>query len=146
MVHFFEVLARDKSKEEQIQISCYQKEIKDRVLAYREMDLDILEKMRKEKEEQEAQATKDSSVTTSSTLDKGKSPMEDVPQASVSQQVKTLIHTAQQFKQKLTKMTSMLDTHEIATTQVVVDKQVNATVTLACDDQVMPELKNNLQV
>ena len=44
------------------------------------MELDILEKMRKYKEEKEAQATKDSSVSTSSAMDKGKGPMEDVPQ------------------------------------------------------------------
>ena len=38
-------------------------------------------------------------------------------------------------------MTYVLDTREVATTQVVSDKQVNATVTSACDDQVMTELK-----
>ena len=38
-------------------------------------------------------------------------------------------------------MTSVLDTQEVATTQVVADKQVNTTVTSACDDQVMDELK-----
>ena len=74
-------------------------------------------------------------------MDKGKGPMEDVPRASVAQQVKTLIHTSQQFKKKLTQMTSVLDTHEVATTQVVDDKQVNTTVTSTCDDQVMPGLK-----
>ena len=49
------------------------------------MELDILEKMRKYKEEKEAQATKDSSVTPISSIDKGKGPMEDVPQESVGQ-------------------------------------------------------------
>ena len=67
------------------------------------MEWDIQEKMRKYKEEKEAQATKDSSVTTSLDMDKGKGSMEDVPWASVAQQVKTLIHTSQQFKQKLTR-------------------------------------------
>ena len=105
------------------------------------MELDILEKKRKDKEEKEAQATKHSSVTPSSAIHKGKVPMEDVPQASVAQQGKALIHTSQQFKQKLTNMNSMLDTQEVATTQVVTDKQVNATVTSVCDDQVMDELK-----
>ena len=86
------------------------------------MELDILEKMRKDKEEKEAQATKDSSATPSSAIDKGKGPMEDVPQESVAQQVKRLIHASQPFKQKLTQMNFVLDTHEVATTQVVTDK------------------------
>ena len=43
------------------------------------MELDILEKMRKGQEEKEAQAAKDPSVTSSSAMDKGKGPMEDVP-------------------------------------------------------------------
>ena len=93
-------------------------------------------------EENEAQETKEYSVTTSSAMDKGKGAMEDVPQEYVVQQVKTLIHTSQQFKQKLTKMNSMLDTQEIAIAQVVANKQVNATVTSASDDQVMTELKS----
>ena len=66
------------------------------------MELDILENMRKDKEEKYAQATKDSSMTPSLAIDKGKGPMEDVPQEFVAQQVKALIHTSQQFKQKLT--------------------------------------------
>ena len=103
------------------------------VWAYRAMELDILEKMRKDKEK-EAQIAKYSSVTPSSTIDKGKGPMEDVPQASVAQQIKSLIHTSQQFKQKLTKMTFVLDTQEIVTTHVVADKQVNAISTSSCDD------------
>ena len=82
---FFEVLSRAKSKEEQSQILCYQKEIRDRVRAYRAMELDILEKMRKDKEEKEAQATKYSLITTSSAMDKVKFPMEDVPRASIAQ-------------------------------------------------------------
>ena len=75
---FSEVLARAKSKEEQSQILCYQKEIRDRVRAYRAMELDILEKMRKGQEEKEVQAAKYPSVTTSLAMDKGKGPMEDV--------------------------------------------------------------------
>ena len=43
------------------------------------MELDIQEKLRKDREEKEAQAIKDSSVTTSSDRDKGKSPMEGLP-------------------------------------------------------------------
>ena len=74
---FFEFLARSKSKEEQNQILCYQKEIRDMVRAYRAMEWDIQEKMRKDKEE-EAQEAKYSSVTTSSDMDKGKRPVEDI--------------------------------------------------------------------
>ena len=86
------------------------------------MEWDIQETMMIEKEEKEAQATKYSSVKTSSDMDKVKGPMEDVLEESFSQQVKTLIHIAQQFKQKLTKITSMIDTQEVATTQVVDNK------------------------
>ena len=38
-------------------------------------------------------------------------------------------------------MTSMLDTQEVETTEVVADKQVDATVTSTCHDQVMTELQ-----
>ena len=44
---FSEVLAKAKTKEEQIHILCYEEEIRDRVQDYRAMELDILEKMRK---------------------------------------------------------------------------------------------------
>ena len=54
------------------------------VWAYRAMELDILENMRKDKEEKEAQQTKDHSMTPISAIDKGKGPMEDVPHASVA--------------------------------------------------------------
>ena len=54
------------------------------------MELDIQEMMIRDKEEKEAQtaaneaqAAKDPSTTTSSATDKGKSPMEDIPQESV---------------------------------------------------------------
>ena len=81
---FSEFLAKSKRKEEQSQILCYQKEIRDRVWAYRAMELDILEKMRKYKEEKEAQVAKYYSLTPSLAMDKGKGPMEDVPHASVA--------------------------------------------------------------
>ena len=65
----------------------------------------MLEKMRKdEEEEKEAQTDKYSLVTQISAMDKGKGPMEDVQQASISQQVKSLIHTSQHFKQNMKKM------------------------------------------
>ena len=54
-VHTFsEDLDRAKSKEEQIHILQYPKEIKDRVKHYRSMELDILERMTRDKEEREA--------------------------------------------------------------------------------------------
>ena len=74
--NFFEVLSKAKRKEEQSQILCYQKEIRVRFWAYRAMEWDIQEKMRKDKEEKHAQADKDSSVTTSSDMDKGKGPIQ----------------------------------------------------------------------
>ena len=79
LIVFSEVLSRAKRKEELSQILCYHKEIRDRVRAYKTMEWDIQEKMRKEKVEKEAQATKCSSVTTISIMDKGKGPMKDVP-------------------------------------------------------------------
>ena len=78
---FSEVLARDKRKEEKIHILQYQKEIRGRVKHYKSMELDILERMTKDKEEKEARvaakealASKTAFVETSLGLDKGKSP------------------------------------------------------------------------
>ena len=47
---FYEVLARAKRKEEQSHILQYQKEIRDRVKHYRSMELNILERMEKDRE------------------------------------------------------------------------------------------------
>ena len=52
---FFKFLARDKSKEEQIHILQYQKEIRVRVKHYRSMELGILERMEKDREDREVQ-------------------------------------------------------------------------------------------
>ena len=89
---FSEVLERAKSKEEQSLILLYQKEIRDRVWNYRAMELDIQEKVMKDKEEKETQATtkedlaaKNAPIETSSASAKGKGPMEEIPQASVDQ-------------------------------------------------------------
>ena len=56
------------------------------------MELDILERMAKDREEREARdatkealASKTASVGTSSDLDKGKSPMGEIPQTYVEQ-------------------------------------------------------------
>ena len=43
--------------------------------------------------------------------------MEDIPQASFYQQVKAYLHTSEQIKQKLNRMTLALDTQEITTSQ-----------------------------
>ena len=89
------------------------------------MELDILERMTKDKEEKEARAaakealaSKTSSVETSSSLDKGKSPMTEIPQTSMEQQVKYYLQTSEQIKQTLNRLTSALDTQEVATYQV----------------------------
>ena len=87
---FSKFLARAQRKEEQSQILQHQQELKTMVLVYRTMELDILEKVRKDKEEKEAQATKYSLVTTRSAMDKGKGPMEDIPHAYITKHVKTL--------------------------------------------------------
>ena len=63
--------------------------------------------------------------------------MEDVPQASVAQQVKTLIHTSQQYKQQLTKMAYVLDIEEVGTTQPVDNAEVTATALQAHSDHTM---------
>ena len=86
------------------------------------MELDILERMEKDREEREVRATtkeslasKTTYVETISGLDKGKSPMGEIPQTSMEQQVKDYFHTLEKIKQKLNKMSSALDTQEVAT-------------------------------
>ena len=88
------------------------------------MDLDIQEKVIKDRESKEAQAaakealaTKNTSMETCSDTGKGEGPMEEIPQTSIEQQVKAYLHTSEQIKQKLSRMTSALDTQEIATSQ-----------------------------
>ena len=105
------------------------------------MELDIQENLRKDREEKDALAIKDSSVACTSNWDKGKGHMESIPLVTVAQQVKALIHTSQQFKQKMTKMTSMLDTQEIATNQPVDEVQVTTAITQIVGDQVMDNIK-----
>ena len=81
------------------------------------MELDIQEKMVKDREAKEAHAAKNISITTSSAADKGKSPIEEIPQASVDEQDKYYLQASQQIKQNLSRMTSTLDNQEIITTQ-----------------------------
>ena len=86
------------------------------------------EKMVKDRETKEAQEAKNTSIETNSATDKGKSPMEEIPQASVDQQVKAYLHTREQIKQKLNNMTSALDTQEITTSQPVEATQMTTIV------------------
>ena len=67
---------------------------------YRSMELDILERMEKDREEKEARAatkevlaSKTTSVGTSSELDKGKYPMGEKPQVSMEQEVRDYLQT-----------------------------------------------------
>ena len=99
-------------------------EIKDRVRHYRAMELEIQEKLMKDGEEKEALAAKNVPMAISSVTDKGKGPMEEIPQASVDQQVKAYLHTSEQIKQKLSRMTSALDPQEITTPQPTEADQV----------------------
>ena len=75
-----------------------------------------MEKVRKDREQKEPQATKNQSVPTHPDGDKGKGLMEDLPKLTIVQQLKTLIHTSIQRRQKMEMMTSVLDTQETITT------------------------------
>ena len=101
MNKFYEVLERDKSKGEQIHILQHQQELKTRVLGYREMELDIPKKIRKDSEEKEAHEENVPAVITYLDGNKGKIPMEDPPQVNSYRQLKTLMQTSQQSKKKL---------------------------------------------
>ena len=103
--------------------------------------MDLLEKMRKDREEKESHATKFPSVATHPDGDKGKGLMGYLPEATVAQQLKALMHTSKMSKQKLAMMTSVLDTHAAAASQIVVDIQVTSTVTQPNDDQEMDDQK-----
>ena len=95
------------------------------------MELDIQEMVIKYREEREAKdATKEAlastnvSIGTSSNTGKGKAPMEYFPKTSVEQQVKAYLHSLEQIKQRLRKMTLALDTQEVATSQPTEAAQV----------------------
>ena len=99
------------------------------------MELDIQEKIIRDMEGSEAQAAakesmeaKNASIETSSYTGKGKTPMEEIPRTSVEQQVKAYLHTLEQIKQTLSKMTSTLDTQEVTTSQPAEDAQVTSVV------------------
>ena len=103
------------------------------------MQMDLLEKMRKYREEKEAQAIQVHWVEIHPDGDKGKGLMRDLLEETFSQQMKALMHTSKQSKQKLAMMTSVLDTHAAVAFHIVVDIQVTATVTQPNDDQEMDE-------
>ena len=88
------------------------------------MELETQEKIIKDKEENEALVEKNVPMETDSATGKGKGHMEEIPQASVDQQVKAYLHTSEQIKQKLSRMTSALNTQEITTPQSAEDAQV----------------------
>ena len=69
---FSEVLGRAKSTDEEAHILQHQKELKDRIRSYRPLQIGLLEKVRKDREEKEAQATKNPSVATHPDGDKEK--------------------------------------------------------------------------
>ena len=69
------------------------------------MELSILEKVRKDREGKEAHEAKGPLEITYPDGGKGKIPMEDIPQVTVAQQLKAILQTSQQLKQKLANMT-----------------------------------------
>ena len=105
------------------------------------MELDIQEKMVKYRDAKQAQAAKNTSIATSSAIDKGKSPMEEIPQASVDQQVEAYLHTSEQIKQKLRGMTSASGTQEITTSQPIEATQVTTVVEKSQSKQTQIEEK-----
>ena len=58
------------------------------------MELALLEKVKKDKEESQSHQTKFLSVVTYTDGNKGKDPMEYLPSVTYSQQLKTLMHTS----------------------------------------------------
>ena len=105
------------------------------------MELDLLEKVKKEREENEAQQTKVLLVVTYTDENKGKDPMEDLPRVTVSQQLKTLMHTSQQSKQKLAHITYVLHNQVVATVKPISDIQATTTLIQVNDEQVVVDIK-----
>ena len=67
--------------------------------------------------------------------------MEYLPQVTIAQQLKSMIQTSQQSKQKLAHMNSVLDTQVIAAANPTTDTHVTTTFTQVCDDQEAAEAK-----
>ena len=94
-----------------------------------------MEKVRKDREQKEPQATKNQSIPTHSDGDKGKGLMEDLRELTIVQQLKTLIHTSIQRRQKMEMMTSVLDTQETTAAQNVTHILLIVAVTQPTDNQ-----------
>ena len=119
----------------------HQKELKDRIQCYRALQVGLLEKVRKDGEEKEVAATKNSSVAAFLDGDKGKGLMEDLPEVPVSQQVKVLILTSTQSKQKIAMMTFVLNTQAVTAAMTVTDIPVIAVVSQPSDTEEIVEKK-----
>ena len=78
---------------------------------------------------------KNSSVENFSDGDKGKGLMEDLTEVLVSQQVKALILTSTQSKQKLAMMTSVLNTQAVTANVTVTDILMIATISQPSDNE-----------
>ena len=132
---------KSKSKDEKSHILQHQKELKERIQSYRAMQMDLLEKMRKDREEEESQEIKVPSMETHTDGNKGKCPMEHLLEVTISQHLKALMHTSKQSRQKLEMMTSVMDTQAVVATasKVVVDIQVTAAITQTNGGQQMAE-------
>ena len=67
--------------------------------------------------------------------------MEDLPQVTVAQQLKSMMQTSQQSKQKLAHVTSVLDSQVTAASNPTTDTPVTTPVTHVCDDQETTDIK-----
>ena len=74
-----------KRKDEQSQILQHQQELKNKVFVYRAMELHILEKIRKDREEKEDHEAIFPPLITYLDGNKGKIPMEDPPHVNITQ-------------------------------------------------------------
>ena len=72
--------------------------------------------------------------------DKGNAPIQYLPQVTVSQQLKVLMHTSQQSKHKLAQINFVLDNQAAATVKLIPDIQVTTTVTPVGEEQVVVDV------
>ena len=105
------------------------------------MQMDLLEKMRKDREEEESQEIKVPSMATHTDGNKGKCLMEHLLEVTIYQHLKVLMHTSKQSRQKLEMMISVMDTQAVAAaaSEAVVDIQVTAAITQPNGGQQMAE-------
>ena len=143
---FSEVLARAKSKDEEAHILQHQKELKERIQCYRALQIDVLEKVRKDREEKEDEATKNLSMATFPNGNKGKGLMEDLPEVPVREQVKALMLTSTQSKHKLEMMTSVLNTQAVTATVNIIDIPVIAAVSHpSVNEEIVEQKPQNIE-